>query len=224
VHLTNASINKNVPDAEEDAPAVSSIAGGDCKRLMSSVWSLLQERGVNTTRLWERICRILTATVAILVTKVPNVPEVSSGFELFGFDVRFRAPVFVLGLTCTQVLLDSECRPWLMEVNCSPALSMDGPVDTQVKVPLLKDTFQMVTLHTRTLKTLVASDAASARSSSASLSKGSSTIVSGKPISSARLTAADAQKGARSVSAPRYVARTCRFEHRSTFCVALALS
>ena len=88
VHLTNASINKNAPDAEEVAAAASTIAGSDCKQLMSSVWSLLKERGINTTRLWERICRILTATVAISVTKVPNVPEVASGFELFGFDVR----------------------------------------------------------------------------------------------------------------------------------------
>ncbi len=93
MHLTNASINKNVPDAEEDAPAVATMAGGDCKQLMSTVWTILKERGVNTTRLWERICRILTATVAILVTKVPNVPEVASGFELFGFDVRTRALV-----------------------------------------------------------------------------------------------------------------------------------
>ena len=84
----NASINKNVPDAEDGAAAAPTIAGGDCKQLMSSVWSLLKERGINTARLWERICRILTATVAILVTKVPNVPEVASGFELFGFDVR----------------------------------------------------------------------------------------------------------------------------------------
>ena len=87
MHLTNASINKNVPEVEEDEFAASSIAGGDCKQLMSSVWAHLNQRGVNTTRLWDRICRILTATVAILITKVPNVPEVASGFELFGFDV-----------------------------------------------------------------------------------------------------------------------------------------
>ena len=202
VHLTNASINKNVPDADDDAPAASSISGGDCKRLMSSVWALLQERGFNTARLWERICRILTATVAILVTKVPNVPEVSSGFELFGFDVCHSTAVTAHRCDLRQVLLDYECRPWLMEVNCSPALSMDGAVDTQVKMPLLKDTFQMVTLHTRTLKTQVASDLASGRSS-APLSKASSCVMSAKPIASARPAAPDLQKSARSLSAPR---------------------
>jgi hypothetical protein len=99
VHLTNASINKNVPDAADDSSTAPTIAAGDCKQLMSSVWSILKERGVNTTRLWERICRILTATVVILVTKIPNVPEVASGFELFGFDVRhFSVSFFCLQL------------------------------------------------------------------------------------------------------------------------------
>jgi hypothetical protein len=199
VHLTNASINKNVPDAEDGAAAAPTIAGGDCKQLMSSVWTLLKERGINTARLWERICRILTATVAILVTKVPNVPEVASGFELFGFDVRHLSFLFWLILTCKQVLLDSDCRPWLMEVNCSPALSMDGAVDSQVKVPLLKDTFQMVTLHTRALKIPAVSEASSVRSSSASLSKGPPSSVG----ATARVMAADSQKSSRSLSAPR---------------------
>ena len=95
MHLTNASINKCVPDAADDAGTAPTISAGDCKQLMSSVWSILKERGVNITRLWERICRILTATVVVLVTKVPNVREVASGFELFGFDVRHFFVLFV---------------------------------------------------------------------------------------------------------------------------------
>ena len=123
-----------------------------------------------------------------------------------------------LGLTCAhkmlnaclflmsdQVLLDSECRPWLMEVNCSPALSMDGPVDTEVKVPLLKDTIQMVTLHSRLLRTPAPTEASSARCSSASLSKGSLCSVAPNPIASARTTATGSQKSFRSLSAPRFV-------------------
>ncbi len=212
MHLTNASINKSVPDAEDDAGVASTIAASDCKQLMSSVWSILKERGVNTTRLWERICRILTATIAILVTKVPNVREVASGFELFGFDVRqfffgaFLAPSFPDKIfICDQVLLDSECRPWLMEVNCSPALSMDGPVDTQVKVPLLKDTFQMVTLHTRTFNAVAAKPPSCGRSPSATVAKVSSGSSAANPSSSARVIASDARKSSRSLSAPRFV-------------------
>ena len=76
---------------------------------------------------------------------------------------------------------------------------MDGAVDSQVKVPLLKDTFQMVTLHTRALKIPAVSEALSVRSSSASLSKGPPSSVG----ATARVMAADSQKSSRSLSAPR---------------------
>ena len=90
-----------------------------------------------------------------------------------------------------------------MEVNCSPALSMDGPVDTQVKVPLLKDTFQVVTLHTRTFNTVAVRVASSGRSPSVSVSKVSSSSIGANPNCSARVAATDFHKGSRSVSAPR---------------------
>jgi hypothetical protein len=107
---------------------------------------------------------------------------------------------------CKQVLLDSECRPWLMEVNCSPALSMDGPVDTQVKVPLLKDTFQLVSLHTRALKLPATSEMPSGRSSLAALSKvASSSSTAANQTAGTRRTATDSHKSSRSLSAPRFV-------------------
>jgi hypothetical protein len=33
-------------------------------------------------------------------------------------------------------------RPWLLEVNSSPAMSMDGPIDWQIKPQLIKDTIK----------------------------------------------------------------------------------
>ena len=41
----------------------------------------------------------------------------SNCFELFGFDV----------------LIDSELEPWLLEVNLTPALSCDSPLDQKIK-------------------------------------------------------------------------------------------
>ena len=49
-------------------------------------------------------------------------------FELFGFDI----------------ILDSELKPWLLEVNLSPALSTDSPLDLHIKANLIADTFTLV--------------------------------------------------------------------------------
>ena len=49
-------------------------------------------------------------------------------FEVFGFDI----------------LLDSDLKPWLVEVNLSPSLSSDSPLDHSIKANLLTDTFNMV--------------------------------------------------------------------------------
>jgi hypothetical protein len=49
-------------------------------------------------------------------------------FEVFGFDI----------------LLDSDLKPWLIEVNLSPSLSSDSPLDHTIKQTLLVDTFNMI--------------------------------------------------------------------------------
>lgn len=51
-------------------------------------------------------------------------------FEFFGFDV----------------LIDSCLRPWLLEVNLSPALGNDCDADRSVKKPMLHDMFDLLGL------------------------------------------------------------------------------
>ena len=48
-------------------------------------------------------------------------------FEIFGFDV----------------LLDSDLKPWLIEVNLSPSLSPDSPLDFTIKQNLLINTWNL---------------------------------------------------------------------------------
>jgi hypothetical protein len=47
---------------------------------------------------------------------------------LFGFDV----------------LIDSDLRPWLVEVNISPSLVTDSPLDLHIKSKLIADTFNLI--------------------------------------------------------------------------------
>lgn len=49
-------------------------------------------------------------------------------FEVFGYDV----------------LIDSDLKPWLVEVNLSPALATDSPLDHKIKGTLLTDIFNLI--------------------------------------------------------------------------------
>lgn len=49
-------------------------------------------------------------------------------FELFGYDV----------------LIDSDLKPWLVEINLSPSLACESPLDTTIKSNLIADTLNMV--------------------------------------------------------------------------------
>ena len=42
------------------------------------------------------------------------------------------------------MLLDAELRPWLMEVNLSPSLQCDDPIDHAVKSKVVMDLFNLV--------------------------------------------------------------------------------
>jgi hypothetical protein len=66
-----------------------------------------------------------------LLLAVPIVRQEPQCFELFGFDI----------------IIDEKLKPWLLEVNCSPALNMDEPADRSVKPKLLRDTM-IVLKHT----------------------------------------------------------------------------
>eukprot|EP00108_Taenia_solium_P008267 TsM_000678800 transcript=TsM_000678800 gene=TsM_000678800 len=79
---------------------------------LEDLWRYLEERGRDTRKLWGEIKSIVFKTMASAVSKmaslvVHHVPRRESVHELFGFDI----------------LLDSELRPWLLEVNISPRLN-----------------------------------------------------------------------------------------------------
>ncbi|XP_041352481.1 uncharacterized protein LOC121370976 [Gigantopelta aegis] len=120
-HLTNTSINKHSPSYTHDKERV----GPGCK------WTLLQlryyfhQKGIDDGKIWLRIINIVILT---LITQAPSVPKVENCFELYGFDI----------------LIDDNLKPWLLEVNFSPALASDCQADILVKKPLLHDLMEML--------------------------------------------------------------------------------
>ena len=49
-------------------------------------------------------------------------------FEIYGFDI----------------LIDSNLKPWLIEVNCTPSFSSSSPFDKEIKSMLLSDSLHLI--------------------------------------------------------------------------------
>ena len=41
-------------------------------------------------------------------------------------------------------MIDSDLKPWLIEINLSPSLATDSPLDMTIKSNLLADTFNLI--------------------------------------------------------------------------------
>jgi tubulin polyglutamylase TTLL6/13 len=51
-------------------------------------------------------------------------------FQILGFDI----------------MMDSDCKPYLLEVNHSPSFATDSPLDEKVKGDLVRDTINLLCL------------------------------------------------------------------------------
>lgn len=83
--------------------------------------------------LWTKIHDIVIKTIIAGEDKIFNATRKycahrSNCFELLGFDI----------------IIDSELKPWLLEVNMSPSLSSDSPLDMKLKSSLISDTFNLI--------------------------------------------------------------------------------
>ena len=121
-HLTNTTINKSGPQYSTEKESI----GVGCKWTLSQFRLYLHKHNIDDQVLWHRITSIIIIT---LLSQVQDVPSDSYNcFELFGFDV----------------LIDEKLKPWLLEVNFSPALGNDCTQDELVKRPLLNDILEIV--------------------------------------------------------------------------------
>lgn len=105
-HLTNSSINKY-------AHGMGTKEGS---KVYDNKWTLDQLKNyfcsssLNFDLLWLRIEKIILLTCINLCSTCPNYDNC---FELLGFDI----------------MVDDNLKPWLLEVNSSPAMAMDGAAD-----------------------------------------------------------------------------------------------
>ncbi|XP_069714680.1 tubulin polyglutamylase TTLL5 isoform X2 [Phaenicophaeus curvirostris] len=131
MHLTNYSVNKKSRDYVScDDPEVEDYGN---KWSMSAMLRYLKQKGRDTAALMASvedliIKTVLSAELAIATACKTFLSHRGSCFELYGFDV----------------LIDDTLKPWLLEVNLSPSLACDAPLDLKIKASMLSDMFTLV--------------------------------------------------------------------------------
>ncbi|XP_045502487.1 uncharacterized protein LOC123699558 isoform X2 [Colias croceus] len=133
MHLCNYSINKYHTDYIKcDDPNAGNIGH---KWTLSALLRHLRKQGRNTAALMAAIedlvvKSILSSAQTITAAARVFVPNLFNCFELFGYDI----------------LVDDMLKPWLLEINLSPSLACESPLDARVKSALLADTLTLVGL------------------------------------------------------------------------------
>jgi len=100
---------------------------------LTAFCSHLEQVGIDMDLLWSRVYDICIKTILcgenhVIGALKKNGNFRSNCFEVFGFDI----------------LIDSDLKPWLIEVNLSPSLVTDSPIDMSIKSNLIADTFNMI--------------------------------------------------------------------------------
>jgi len=129
-HLTNTSINKTGPHYSTEKESI----GVGCKWTLSQLRLYFYKHNIDDRILWHRITSIIIITLLSLVQDIPS--DISNCFEVFGFDI----------------LVDEKMKPWLLEVNFSPALGNDCIQDELVKRPLLNDILEILNFSEADIK------------------------------------------------------------------------
>ncbi|XP_064628996.1 uncharacterized protein LOC135488351 [Lineus longissimus] len=120
-HLTNTSINKFGPSYTTDKERV----GPGCKWSLTQLRHYFRQNEIDDRILW---CKITSLVILTILAQANQVPKASNCYELFGFDI----------------IIDVNLKPWLLEVNFSPALGIDCATDVITKKPMLHDLLDLM--------------------------------------------------------------------------------
>lgn len=85
--------------------------------------------------LWSRIYDVILKSLMCVDHQIQSplkkMMHKSNCFELLGYDV----------------LIDQDLKPWLMEVNLSPSLATESPLDLKIKSQLFVDTMNLISVR-----------------------------------------------------------------------------
>ena len=131
MHLTNYSVNKKNDNFIQNENLENDDFG--FKWSLSAFCKHLETIGIDMNLFWGRIYDVIIKSILSGENHIYNAVKKTcihrtNCFELFGYDI----------------LIDSDLKPWLVEINLSPSLACESPIDLQIKSNLLADIFTMV--------------------------------------------------------------------------------
>ena len=127
-HLTNFSINK-----KNSSFVASDVAEDSSNWTMTVIMDHLDQAGIDVKMIKAQINDIIVKSL-ISIDSIVNscidmyVPHSTNCFDLLGYDI----------------LIDEDFKPWLIEVNMSPSMSIESDMDHKIKAPLMADLFTLL--------------------------------------------------------------------------------
>lgn len=126
MHLCNYSINKYHSDYIKSSDVHDEDVGH--KWTLSALLRHLKSQKCDTRQLMCSIEDLIIKSILACAQSIISacrmfVPSGNNCFELYGFDI----------------LIDDTLKPWLLEINLSPSMGVDSPLDNKVKSCLMTD-------------------------------------------------------------------------------------
>lgn len=131
MHLCNYSINKYHSDyIKSNDPGEEDVGH---KWTLSALLRHLKSQGCDVDQLMLNIEDVIIKAIMACTQPIVSacrmfVPTGNNCFELYGLDI----------------LIDDALKPWLLEINLSPSLGIDTPLDAKVKSGLLTDLLTLI--------------------------------------------------------------------------------
>jgi len=127
MHLTNYSINKKNAAFQKNTDGGISDGEGS-KWSITALRKMMRHLGIDDKTIWRSIEDIVIKTIVSAEPQInaafdQYVPSSNNCFELLGFDI----------------MIDDLYQAWLIEVNLSPSLGCDSPLDQKIKGNLMAD-------------------------------------------------------------------------------------
>ncbi|EPY21767.1 tubulin--tyrsoine ligase-like protein [Angomonas deanei] len=133
-HLTNYAVNKHSAEYVFNTDIDHCDVGN--KRNFKFFNQFLKNEGHDVDLFWSQVGFLVVKTIFAAQPQIRQVydscfPRNNDGYSCFE----------ILGV---DILVDHKLRPWLMEVNHTPSLATDTPLDLDIKGRLLRETWDII--------------------------------------------------------------------------------